>query len=69
MTDSTDHSHDAADPSESALQISAKERLGLAVIVCVGIGIWLQRIGINDYNDALANEMIFSRNSLATILR
>ena len=47
---------------------SAAEKLGLAAIVCLGIAIWLQRIGINDYNDAQANELIFSRNSLATIL-
>ncbi|MDH4017592.1 MAG: glycosyltransferase family 39 protein, partial [Actinomycetota bacterium] len=44
------------------------ERLGLTTIVLIGLTIWLQRLDVNDHGIMLANELIFSREPLATLL-
>lgn len=38
------------------------------VILALGWGFWLHRIGVNDHDDAVSNELIFAREPVTTIL-
>ncbi len=42
--------------------------LPLALVLAIGSGFWLQRLGVNDLDDAASNEVIFARQPLATLL-
>src|SRR3989441_11732980 len=40
----------------------------LVLAFALGSGFWLQRLGVNDLDDAASNEVIFARQPLATLL-
>ena len=42
--------------------------LPLLLALALGAGFWLQRLGVNDLDDAASNEVIFARQPLATLL-
>src|SRR5260221_13296866 len=42
--------------------------LPLALVLAIGSGFSLQRLGVNDLDDAASNEVIFARQPLATLL-
>jgi hypothetical protein len=40
----------------------------VGAILAIGWSFWLQRMGVNDYDDMLSNELIFARQDVATLL-
>src|SRR2546425_8304964 len=40
----------------------------LVLAFALGSGFWLQRLGVNDLDDAASNEVLFARQPLATLL-
>ncbi len=44
------------------------EALAVLLLLAVGAALWVQRLGINDLEDTVSNEVLFSREPLGTIL-
>jgi hypothetical protein len=49
----------------------AQRRLEYAIVACilaVGWAFWLQRMGVNDHDDMLSNELIFARQAVGSLI-